>query len=200
MDPTTLKKLRTGAVETAVGSLLAVVFLGYKIDQVAHPLDGLGYLSTKSPDRLITGAQFCSTMFAGRAPQGHVSIAAYVGGARHPEVAGLQEADLVHLVEVELGELLGIKGSAVVRRVQRWPMGLPQYTLGHSDRLADIANAHKYLPGLYLTGNYIGGVSVTNCLKTARQTASFVDAFLQGTHRNSASMIAQSPVVKAGAG
>ena len=162
---------------------LAVVFLGYQVEQVSHPLDGLGYLSTKSSDRLITGAQFCSTMFAGRAPKGHVSIAAYVGGARHPDVSSLAEADLVRQVECELGALLGIKGSAVVRRARRWPLGLPQYTLGHNDRVADIANVHRQLPGLFLTGNYIGGVSVANCLKTARQAASTVDGHLRQGQR-----------------
>lgn len=179
---------------------LAVVYLGYKTEQVSHPLDGIGYLSTKSPHRLVTGTQFCSTMFAGRAPEGHVSIAAYVGGTRRPETAKLSEADLVGQVETELRELLGIAGPAVVRRIRRWPRGLPQYTLGHSDRVADIANAHKYLPGLYLTGNFIGGVSIANCLKTARQTAGSVDTYLQGANRVSPAMNGQCSVIKAGTG
>lgn len=192
----------TPEVAAAAGAIvappLAVVFLGYRVAQVAHPLDGLGYLSTKSPHRLVTGAQFCSTMFSGRAPEGHVSIAAYVGGTRRPETAGLAEADLVGQVESELSELLGITGPAVVRRIRRWPLGLPQYCLGHRERLADIVDAHRYLPGLYLTGNYIGGVSVANCLKTARETASSVNLYLHGAHRNCTSMIGQSSVVMTG--
>jgi len=168
---------------TAAGDIaappLAVVFLGYKNAQVSHPLDGLGYLSTNSPDRLINGTQFCSTMFTGRAPRGHVAIAAYIGGSRQPDAARLPDQELLGQVECELGRLLAIKGAPVVRRTHRWPLGLPQYTLGHAGKIAAIASAHQHLPGLYLTGNYIGGVSVANCLKTARQTANKVSRYLE---------------------
>lgn len=90
---------------------IGVVFLGYRKEQVSHPLDGLGFLSTKSNDRIISGAQFCSTMFEGRAPEGHVSISCYTGGARNPELANIPEAELVNMVTQELSDLLGIKGN-----------------------------------------------------------------------------------------
>ncbi len=162
---------------------LAVVYLGYETDQVAHPLDGLGYLSTNSTDRLITGAQFCSTMFTGRAPQGHVSISAYIGGSRRSEAARLPDGELVPQVESELGSVLGITGTPVVRKVCRWPLGLPQYTLGHKKRVAAITNAHQHVPGLYLTGNYIDGVSVANCLRAARDTTTNVSSYLRQTQQ-----------------
>lgn len=167
----------------AVGDISAppldVVFLGYEAKQVAHPLDGLGYLSTNSADRVITGAQFCSTMFSGRAPENYVSIAAYTGGTRHPEIAQISEERLAQVIAAELGKLLDIKGEPVVQRVRRWPLGLPQYTAGHGNTVAILENAHQRMPGLFLTGNYLGGVSVANCLKTARGVGRNVDAFLQ---------------------
>ncbi|MCP3970822.1 MAG: protoporphyrinogen oxidase, partial [Rhodobacteraceae bacterium] len=153
---------------------VGVVFLGYRRGQVAHPLDGLGYLSTRGGDQTISGTQFNSTMFPGRAPEGHVSVSCYVGGARNPGLSGLGEADLAGAVHDELAGLLTIKGDPVVTRFRKWPQGLPHYTLGHAARSATILAAHERVAGLYLTGNYLGGVSVANCLDTARRAAEAV--------------------------
>jgi oxygen-dependent protoporphyrinogen oxidase len=151
-----------------------VVFLGYRREQIAHRLDGLGFLATKDPRRIISGAQFCSTMYAGRAPAGHVSISAYSGGARNPDLGQLSEADLVARTHAELADLLGIKGPPVLHRTRRWPLGLPQYTLGHQARVAAIAAISRRQPGLFVTGNFLHGVSVANCLSAAILTAAGV--------------------------
>lgn len=162
----------------AAGAITAppvnVVFFGYRRDQVGHPLDGLGVLSTKDSSKIISGAQFLSTMYAGRAPQGHVAISAYAGGARNPELAQLDEAALIHEVHNELATLLDIKGPPVIQRSRRWALGLPQYTLGHAHRIATLQTTAQRLPGLYVTGNYLQGVSVANCLKAAAETAACV--------------------------
>ncbi|MHA1529467.1 MAG: protoporphyrinogen oxidase, partial [Alphaproteobacteria bacterium] len=112
---------------------LAVVFLGYPRCRVAHPLDGLGYLAPSSEGRDLTGALFCSTMYPGRAPEGHVALAGYVGGARAPDLARLAPADLIAMARREFGDLLGARGEPTLARVRQWPRGLPQYRLGHGD-------------------------------------------------------------------
>jgi protoporphyrinogen/coproporphyrinogen III oxidase len=150
---------------------IAVVYLGYGRAQVSHPLDGLGFLSTRSGQQLICGAQFSSTMFKARAPKGHVALSCYVGGARAPDLARLGETDLVNGVHGELSDLLGIAGAPVVARVRYWPRGLPQYTLGHAARAGLIGTVHQRVPGLFVTGNFLDGVSVANCLERARLTA-----------------------------
>ncbi|VAW10121.1 Protoporphyrinogen IX oxidase, aerobic, HemY [hydrothermal vent metagenome] len=158
---------------------IGVVYLGYRKDQVSHHLDGLGFLSTKNDGQVISGAQFCSTMFEGRAPAGHVSVSCYLGGARNPELTNLPENDLINLVSGELSGLLGIKGGPVLARAHRWPRGLPHYTLGHVDRRKAIETADQRVPGLFLTGNFLQGVSITNCLETASATAKKVQAALE---------------------
>ena len=158
---------------------LAVVYFGFRREDVDHPLDGLGFLTSQNQGCHLIGAQFCSTMFPGRAPDGHVSIAGYVGGARNRDLARLPSRDLLHLVHDEFARLLGIHGSPVVHQVRHWPRGLPQYAVGHVDRVARIEAARLRTPGLYLTGNYINGVSVADCLTNARTTAAGVNAFLE---------------------
>ena len=157
---------------------MAVVFLGYRRRQVEHPLDGLGYLAAEDKARNLNGAQFCSTMFPGRAPDGFVSLAGYVGGTRTPENARLPERDLVNLVAEEFGDLLGAKGEPVVARVQHWAQGLPQYQVGHRGRVAQIRAASDRQPGLFVTGNYFSGPSVAACIALGAETAAGVDRFL----------------------
>jgi protoporphyrinogen/coproporphyrinogen III oxidase len=169
LDPT-----GTDALTAIAAPAVRVVFLGYRAAQVAHPLDGLGFLSTLNPDHLISGAQFSSTMFAGRASKGHVAISCYVGGTRNPDVAHMDEADVVNIVQKELADLLGISGPPVHLRTRLWPRGLPQYTLGHGARKKIVGSTPDRVSGLYLAGNYLNGVSVTSCLEQAGKTAEAV--------------------------
>jgi oxygen-dependent protoporphyrinogen oxidase len=150
---------------------LAVVFLGFPRQNVAHPLDGLGFLTAEAENRNLLGAQFCSTMFPGRAPDGHVAVSAFFGGVRAPDLARLEKPDLIHLARQEFRDLIGATGEPTVAEVRHWPVGLPQYAIGHNDLLKDIETTHQRLPGLFLTGNYFSGPSVAACLDLANKTA-----------------------------
>jgi oxygen-dependent protoporphyrinogen oxidase len=150
---------------------LAVVYFGFKRKDVEHPLDGLGFLAPESEKLSMSGSQFCSTMFPGRAPQDCVSMAGYFGGARAPELAQLPAADLTEIARREFKDLVGAKGEPVVSRVRHWPRGLPQYKIGHTDRVQTMLKANQRVPGLFLTGNYICGPSVAVCVDQAGKTA-----------------------------
>jgi protoporphyrinogen/coproporphyrinogen III oxidase len=157
---------------------LSVVFLAYARRQVAHPLDSLGFLSVAGTGGIINGAQFPSTMFANRAPDGFISISAYVGGSCNHDAACLNSNDLSHLVHRELSDLLGISGEPVLSRCRQWARSLPQYEIGHSEKVSTIEALHRRLPGLYVTGNYLAGVSVASCIEQARATADKINRFL----------------------
>lgn len=159
---------------------IAVVFLGYARTQIDHPLDGVGFLTASGEYSPVSGALFCSTMFPYRAPEGFVSLAAYIGGDRAPGLAKLPADELVELARQEFADRLGAKGEPVLARVRHWPRGLPQYRTGHRDLLAAFGRASEHRPGLFLTGNYLGGVSVAACVAYGSQTADRVDAFLRG--------------------
>lgn len=157
---------------------LAVVFLGYTRRQIAHPLDGIGFLAPSGERRQVNGAMFCSTMFMTRAPNGFVALTAYVGGDRAPQLARLAADDLVALVRQEFSELLGAKGEPALVRVHHWPCGLPQYHIGHRDLLTVLNGLSQRRPGLFLAGNYMAGVSVATCAAHALHTATRAGAFL----------------------
>ena len=168
-----------GAAAQIEAPPLAVVFLGYARTQIAHRLDGIGFLTPRSERRRLSGALFCSTMFPWRAPEGFVSLAAYIGGDRAPELARLPADELIEMARQELADLLGAKGEPVLARVRHWPRGVPQYRIGHRDLLEGLIGVSGRRPGLFLTGNYFAGISVAACVAHATQTAARVDAFLR---------------------
>jgi oxygen-dependent protoporphyrinogen oxidase len=158
---------------------LALVFLGYPRRNVAHPLDGLGFLTSEAENRKVLGAQFCSTMFPGRAPEGQVAVSAYIGGSRAPHLARLPAPDLIRLARSEFRDLIGAAGEPTVARVRHWPVGLPQYGSGHQKLIEDLGTTDRRLNGLFLTGNYFAGPSVAVCLSIARKTALAVHRYLE---------------------
>jgi len=160
---------------------LAVVFMGFKREHVDHPLDGLGYLSASSENRAFTGVQFPSTMFAGRAPKSHVSLTAYMGGARHSDMGRMNEQDILELARLEFKDLLGTHGKSVVSKVRFWPRGIPQYTVGHQGRVDKIEKLSREIPGLFVTGNYLNGPSVGCCVAGACETAGRIHTFLNNS-------------------
>lgn len=162
---------------------IAVVFLGYRRAQVSHPLQGLGYLTATGEGRLVNGALFPSTMFSGRAPSGHVALAAYVGGSRESDLAGASPKTLISLVRDEFRDILGATGEPQIAHVKQWPMGLPQTSLGHHKKLEAFTDMEQALPGLFLTGNYFSGPGITHCVTRALDTACRVDELLQSMDR-----------------
>lgn len=150
---------------------LAVVFLGYRTPSIAHLLDGVGVLTPAVEKRGVLGMLFSSTLFAGRAPPGHVALTAFVGGARQPELAMLRPGELQELAHREVRELLGARAAPVVARMHCWRHGLPQPGLDHAQRIGDITACVGEHPGLFLTGNYFSGVSTAACIQQAFDTA-----------------------------
>lgn len=150
---------------------LAVVGLGYRQQDVDHPLDGLGVLTPTVEKRNVLGFLFSSTLFVHRAPEGHILLTAYVGGARQPDLAHLPREALLALVREEARKLLGVHGQPVFDSVRYWPQGLPQPNLGHNQRMQSLDALEETHPGLVITGNYIAGVSTSTCIDSAVDAA-----------------------------
>ncbi|OGA43500.1 MAG: protoporphyrinogen oxidase [Betaproteobacteria bacterium RIFCSPLOWO2_12_FULL_62_13] len=157
---------------------VAVVAGAYRRDAIAHPLDGFGFLVPQREQRRILGTLFSSTLFDHRAPQGLALLTTFVGGMRQPELALLPAGEIAELVQAELAALLGAPARAEFVRVTRWPRAIPQYTLGHLDRIACVEEAERDLPGLFFCANYRGGIAVGDCIKSAARAANQVAAFL----------------------
>ena len=150
---------------------VASVALGFKREQVRHPLDGFGMLIPSKVGRVTLGALFSSTLFPGRAPDGEVLLTAFIGGARNLSVARLAHEALIAQALDDLRPLLGIDGEPHFSHVALWRRAIPQYELGHLVRLAQIDAALARRPGLHLRANWRDGISVSDCSENARNLA-----------------------------
>ncbi len=146
---------------------VASVALGFRRDQVAHALDGFGFLIPGRLGLRTLGALFSSTLFPGRAPAGHVLITAFAGGRRHPELAELPDDALLDAVLGDLHGPLGLRGEPVYTHLTRWAQAIPQYELGHGQRLQQVQAEVARLPGLHLRANWLDGISVGDCVRNA---------------------------------
>lgn len=154
------------------------LFLGFKRNQVAHPLDGFGALVPAREKRSILGVLFSSSLFAGRAPDGHVALTVFAGGMRQPETGRLETAALLARVLPDLRNLLGVTGEPVFTHHTFWPKAIPQYNLGHERFLEPLTRIETKHPGLFIGSNARDGISLPDCLKSgveaARKTGEFV--------------------------
>ena len=148
----------------------AIVSLGFDRDDVDHPLDAAGLVVPRCEGRRIIAVSFSSQKFPARAPAGAVLMRTFVGGALDPETAELDDDRLVPLVLAELREVLGVRGRPRVIQIDRWRGAMPQYTVGHLDRVATIQRLAAEQRGLALAGAAYEGVGIPQVI-AAGQTA-----------------------------
>jgi oxygen-dependent protoporphyrinogen oxidase len=157
---------------------VAVVSLAYRKSDVGHSLDGFGFLVPRSAGLRVLGTVWNSSLFPGRAPEGHALLTSFVGGATDPSAAKLNQQELASLVHREISPILSIKTGPVFSNVTIWPRALPQYNLGHGERLAAISQHLSDFKGIKLVGNYLRGPAIGSCVEQALAVAEEVRSTL----------------------
>ena len=146
---------------------VAVVSLGYPHSAVSHSLEGFGFLVPRSSGLRILGSVWNSSLFSNRAPEAHVLLTSFVGGALDPQITGVSEAQLADIVHSELAPILGISQAPTFSNVRVWPRAIPQYNVGHAERILRLAELRAKYPGLHLAGNYLHGPAWGACIEEA---------------------------------
>jgi protoporphyrinogen/coproporphyrinogen III oxidase len=155
---------------------VAVLALGFRREDVAHPLDGFGFLVPEVERRNVLGVIFASSLFPGRAPDGHVILTAFVGGVRNPDLANADVPTVTARVLDDLRSLLGVTGEPSFRAFHLWPKAIPQYELAYS-RFKDIMDeVERRNRGLALAGSYREGVAVGDVIASGEAAAARVMA------------------------
>jgi oxygen-dependent protoporphyrinogen oxidase len=149
----------------------AIVTVAYRRDQVAHPLDGFGVVVPAIEGRKVLAVSFTSKKFPGRAPSGTVLLRVFVGGAMQAELYDLDDDAIEALVLDELSSLLGAHGTPLLLRLARHPRAMPQYTLGHLDRVASIRRRLIRHDRLVLAGNAFEGVGIPDVIRSGQEAA-----------------------------
>jgi oxygen-dependent protoporphyrinogen oxidase len=151
-----------------------LVNIAYRRDQIAHPLDGFGAVVPLVEKRSILAISFLSVKFPSRAPAGTVLMRVFLGGATQPELYDRDDESVRTIVRSELYDLLGARGEPLLLEVGRHPRAMPQYTLGHLDRVAVIKRQVALHPRLILTGIAYDGVGVPDAVHSADLAAEAV--------------------------
>jgi protoporphyrinogen/coproporphyrinogen III oxidase len=149
----------------------ATINLAYRREQIPHSLDGFGFVVPFIEKRSLLACSFSSVKFAGRAPEGHTLLRAFVGGALQPEVLRLDESEIIERVRNDLRDLLGIREAPLFTEVSRWASSMPQYEVGHLSRLGRISDRVVQLPALKLAGNAYQGVGISDCIRSGENAA-----------------------------
>jgi oxygen-dependent protoporphyrinogen oxidase len=152
----------------------AAVTLAYRREDISHALDGFGFVVPRAERRPILACTFSSVKFPGRAPAGQVLLRVFLGGALQPDVLDRDDADLAALAAGEIHRLLGSAAPPHLIRVHRHTEAMPQYLVGHLDRVQAIEARAAQHRGLALAGAAYRGVGIPDCIHSGEEAAARV--------------------------
>jgi oxygen-dependent protoporphyrinogen oxidase len=167
IDPQ-LSELLTGIPYT--GS--SIWTFGYRREDVPHALDAFGFLVPKPERRTVMACTWLQTKWLGRVPEGKAVFRCFSTDPDVPRDA----------VQGDLERLMDIKAEPIFALNHRWPDSMPQYTVGHSARVADIETRAAAVPGLHLVGNAFTGIGIPDCVRSAKRTAAAIAAESSAAH------------------
>ncbi len=150
---------------------IAVCAFGIKRDLIENSLNGFGFLTPFCESRRVLGALWDSSVFINRAPNGYHLIRCLMGGMRNRHILEMQDRQIMDLALCELKELLGLKAEPAFGLVFRWERAIPQYHVGHFSLLEEIRKELSTLPNLFIRCNWVGGVSLNDCIANSKTMA-----------------------------
>ena len=163
----------------------ATVTLGFRRAGFSHDLDGYGFVIPRIEGRALLASTWSSSKWDHRAPAGSVLIRAYLGGAGREAALERSDQELVELARADLRHVMGVTEEPVMARVFRWPRAMPQYLVGHQDRLAAIEERLARLPGVFVAGAAYRGVGIPDCIRDGLGSAERVRAYFdKGSSRS----------------
>ncbi|MEA5480316.1 protoporphyrinogen oxidase [Pseudanabaena galeata UHCC 0370] len=161
---------------------VACVVLAYPKSEFAYDMKGFGNLIPRTQGVRTLGTIWSSSLFAGRAPEGWQLLLNFIGGTLDPALAKLSEPEIIAAVHQDLKKTIlrpDTKAEPKAIAVHVWDKAIPQYELGHLERLATVEKELQKSQGLYISANFIGGVALGDCIKRSLQEATKIDAFLK---------------------
>ena len=165
-DPSLAQDLRT--IEYASS---AVVISVHKKKDIAHNLDGFGFVVPSIENSRLIACSFSSVKFKGRAPEDSVILRSFVGGALDPSILDLKDREIVQIIQKEISTVLGINSDPLFTILKRYPDAMPQYNLGHLDLVGRIKEKVNKLKGLEVAGSAYEGVGIPDCVHSGEKAA-----------------------------
>lgn len=152
----------------------AIAVLVVKRTNIAMKRPTFGFVVPLMEQRRILAGSFASTKFAGRAPDELTIIRVFLGGMMQSEILEKDDGELTNIAQEELADLIGLSGAPLFSQVVRWNDAMPQYNIGHLERVTQIKNAIAQIPGFHLCSNAFDGVGIAPVIGAALKTATDV--------------------------
>ncbi|TWT91553.1 protoporphyrinogen oxidase [Stieleria varia] len=149
----------------------AIAVLVVRKDQISKPIDFFGFVVPMLERRRILAGSFASVKFAGRCDDDHLIVRVFMGGALQSELLERDDDQLIRIAREELADLVGLSGDPVYAAVVRWNAAMPQYHVGHLERVRQIESNLAKLPALEMTSNALHGVGIAPVISAAESTA-----------------------------
>ncbi|MEI3612857.1 protoporphyrinogen oxidase [Pseudogracilibacillus sp. SO30301A] len=181
---TTLRKMFSQhealkTVEEIPTTSVANVALAYDQKAIRKELDGTGFVVSRNSDFRITACTWTHRKWPHTTPEGKVLLRSYVGGPHDPDAAFLSDDEVVDIVLKDLRKIMKIKGDPNFKVISRFKNKMPQYTVGHLERLEAIRDyAATNLPGVFLAGASFEGVGVPDCIEQGEKAGTQLLQFI----------------------
>ena len=156
----------------------ATISLAYHQEEIHHPLNGFGFVVPRAEKRKIMASTWTSVKFSHRSPPDFILLRAFVGGTQNEDLLGMGDDVIIDMVRKELGDIMGITADPILTRIYRWEKSMPQYRLGHAEKLSHMEEKLLRYPGLYLTGCAYRGIGISDCIHDGKLTAERALKFL----------------------
>jgi protoporphyrinogen/coproporphyrinogen III oxidase len=148
----------------------STISMAFRLSDVPRTLDGYGYVIPRREQRKALACTWTSTKFPHRAPDGYALVRVFAGRAGQEDIP-LDETGLLALAREEVRQTLGITAEPILHKVYVWEDSMPQYNLGHPERLKWIESRLEDLPGLALAGNGYRGIGIPDCIHSGEKAA-----------------------------
>src|SRR3984885_2430307 len=144
------------------------VGLGYgrEVRQSLPP--GFGFLVPRSEGKRLLAATFVHNKFPHRAPEDRALLRCFFAGSNAESIWQLSDDAIIAVVRTELHQIIGLRATPLFARVYKWESAMPQYGVGHLDRLDRIERLRQQLPGLALAGNGYRGIGLPDCVRSGQ--------------------------------
>ncbi len=156
-----------------------VLFLGYPQAAVGQTLDGFGFLIPAREDKKFLGAIWSSTIFPERSTADTAAFTLFIGGARSPDLFEIDQALLIDDVIAQFQKIMGIESRPLFIKERMWPRAIPQYTLGYIEHERYFETFEQQHPGIFLSGNYRGGIAVGDCIINSDVRYAQIKAYME---------------------
>ena len=149
---------------------MKVLYLGFRKAAVGRVLDGFGFLIPEKENKTFLGAIWNSAIFSFRANDDMAAFTLFIGGARSPELFDNGDERHIDIVIKEFKEIMDIDEDPEFITDKMWPKAIPQYRTGYIEHERYFEKFESNNPGIFLSGNYRGGISVGDCIKNSKLT------------------------------